>query len=115
MDVGGGIEIQVLHVDLNIGMWINRTRLQPGTTVTTHFHSGMVLAVTERGRWYYLESPEQVNTPGSYLFEPAGSVHTLQAAHDTDGPTVSWFAIWGANVNVDKDRKVTAVIDAYTI
>ncbi|CUT12724.1 hypothetical protein BF49_3804 [Bradyrhizobium sp.] len=56
-----------------------------------------------------------MNTPGSYLFEPAGSVHTLQAAHDTDGPTVSWFAIWGANVNVDKDRKVTAVIDAYTI
>ncbi len=113
--LGEGLELQLLHVDLNSGLWINRTRLKPGTKVSTHFHAGMVLAVTLEGRWFYLESPEQVNVPGSYLFEPAGSVHTLQAAADQDGPTVAWFAIWGPNINLDAAREVTGILDAYTV
>ena len=115
VQAGDGIELQLLHVDLNAGLWINRTRLKPGTQVPTHFHAGMVLAVTLQGRWYYLESPEQVNSPGSYLFEPAGSVHTLQAEKDQTEDTVAWFAIWGPNINVDASQNVTAVLDAHTV
>lgn len=113
--MGEGLELQVLHVDLNTGLWINRTRMQPGTTVSTHFHAGMVLAVTLEGRWSYLESPEQVNSPGSYLFEPAGSVHTLQAAPDQEGPTIAWFAIWGPNINIDAAGQVVSVLDAHAV
>lgn len=113
--LGDGLELQLLHVDLNAGLWINRTRMAPGTSVTTHFHAGMVLAVTLEGRWFYKESPEQVNTAGSYLFEPAGSVHTLQAAADQDGPTVTWFAIWGPNINIDANGEVLGVLDAHAI
>lgn len=113
--LGEGLELQLLHVDLNVGLWINRTRMKPGTSVTTHFHAGMVLAVTLEGRWFYKESPEQVNSPGSYLFEPAGSVHTLQAASDQDGPTITWFAIWGPNINIDPNGQVIGVLDAHAI
>ncbi|WP_304273939.1 2,4'-dihydroxyacetophenone dioxygenase family protein [Caulobacter segnis] len=113
--VGEGVDLQLLHVDLNQGLWINRTRLKPGTAVPTHFHAGMVLAVTLQGRWFYQESPNQVNSTGSYLFEPAGSVHTLQAAADQSEDTIAWFAIWGPNINIDGDRQVTAVIDAHAI
>lgn len=115
MSVGDGAELQLLHVDLNQGLWINRTRLKPGTAVPTHFHAGMVLAVTLQGRWFYEESPKQVNSPGSYLFEPAGSVHTLKAADDQIEDTIAWFAIWGPNINLDENKQVTAVIDAYTV
>lgn len=113
--LGEGLELQLLHVDLNAGLWINRTRMKPGTSVSTHFHTGMVLAVTLEGRWFYKESPEQVNSAGSYLFEPAASVHTLQAAADQEGPTITWFAIWGANVNIAPDGQVLSVLDAAAI
>lgn len=109
------MELQLLHVDLTNGLWINRTRLKPGASVPTHFHAGMVLAVTLQGQWYYRESPQQVNTAGSYLFEPAGSVHTLQAAEDAGEDTLAWFAIWGPNINVDENRQITDVFDAYAV
>lgn len=110
-----GVELQILHVDLNAGLWINRTRLRPGTTVPTHYHTGMVLAVTLQGSWYYLESPDHVNRPGSYLFEPPGSVHTLHAPASGSSPAVAWFAIWGANIDVDAEGGVHRVLDAYTM
>jgi 2,4'-dihydroxyacetophenone dioxygenase len=113
--VGKGVELQLLHVDLNSGLWINRTRLQPGASVATHLHAGLVLAVTLEGRWFYKESPDQVNIAGSYLFEPAGSVHTLQAAADQTGSTTAWFAIWGPNINIDENGQILSVLDARAI
>ena len=44
---------------------------------------------------------------GSYLYEPAHSVHTLTVSKDGEGADV-WFAIYGANVNVDADGNVYA-------
>jgi 2,4'-dihydroxyacetophenone dioxygenase len=113
--VSEGVELQLLHVDLTNGLWINRTRLQPGANVVTHFHAGMVLAVTLQGKWYYRESPDQMNKAGSYLFEPAGSVHTLQAAADVVGPTIAWFAIWGPNINLNENGEVQTILDARAV
>ena len=76
---------------------------------------GPVLAVTLQGRWFYKESPEQVNAPGSYLFEPASSIHTLTIPEDQDGPTIAWFAVYGPNVNLDPDGKVDTIMDAGTL
>ena len=64
------------------------------------------------GSWGYEEYPEYLNRPGSYLYEPAHSVHTLVVPDDNDGETDVWFAIHGANVNVDDDGQVTGVTDA---
>jgi len=53
-----------------------------------------------------------VNTAGSYLFEPAGSIHTLHALKSNDGITDAWFAIRGANLNLDAAGNVESVLDA---
>lgn len=111
VDVGDGTHLQLLQVDIEQGLWVIRTRFEPGTVVPTHRHTGPVYAFTISGAWKYLESPE-VNTAGSFLFEPAGSQHTLVVPEENEGLTDAWFAIYGANLNLDADGQVTQVLDA---
>ena len=112
IDLGGGNELQLLQVDLATGIWVVRNRFAPGTIVQTHKHTGHVYAFTQTGSWHYKESPEQVNTAGSYLYEPAGSVHTLTVPETNEGVTDVWFTIHGANLNLDAEGKVELVVDA---
>ena len=106
-----GIELQLLQVDIPNGLWVIRNRFAPGSRVQTHKHTGQVFAFTQSGSWKYDEYPE-VNTAGSYLFEPAGSVHTLVVPDTNTEVTDVWFAIYGANLNLDADGNVELVIDA---
>jgi len=108
-----GTAIKLQHVDLNSNLWISMTRLPPGARVVTHYHTGHVYAVTLQGRWFYEESPEEVSEAGSYLFEPAGSRHTLCTPADVEGDTVVWFAVFGANINLGEDGEVLSVVDAH--
>lgn len=112
VELGDGSTLQLLQVDLDQGLWVVRTRFAPGMTVQTHKHTGPVLAFTMSGSWKYLEYPNDVNRAGSYLFEPAGSVHTLHVPEDNDEITDVFFAIHGANLNLDPDGNVEMVIDA---
>jgi len=109
------IRMQVLQVDLANGIWVIRSLFSPDTTVQTHKHTGQVYAFTQRGSWHYLESPESVNRAGSYLYEPAGSVHTLHVPADNEGDTDVWFVIHGANLNLKPDGEVESVVDAGTV
>ncbi len=111
VSVGDGTHIQLLQVDIEGGLWVLRTRFDAGVTIPRHKHTGEVFAFTIAGQWKYLEYPE-VNTAGSYLFEPAGSIHTLTVPADVEEQTDVWFAIRGANLNLDDDGNVTTVIDA---
>lgn len=113
--VSDKVALQLLQVDLTQGLWVLRAKFQPGYEIETHRHTGPVFAVTEKGRWFYREYPDVVNTPGSYLFEPAGSVHTLTTPKDQLGETVVWFAIYGANINLDDKGNITSVLDAPTV
>jgi 2,4'-dihydroxyacetophenone dioxygenase len=113
VDLGGGATLQLLQVDLATGVWVIRNHFQPGYSVQTHKHTGHVYAFTQSGSWHYLESPKSVNTAGSYLFEPAGSIHTLHVPESNEGVTDVWFTIHGANLNLDADGNVEMVIDAH--
>ncbi|MFN6120731.1 MAG: 2,4'-dihydroxyacetophenone dioxygenase family protein [Actinomycetes bacterium] len=115
VDAGDGTHLQVLQVDLAAGVWTLRTRFEPGTTIRTHRHTGAVHAFTLAGRWHYLEYPDDVNEAGSYLFEPAGSVHTLHVPADTDGPTDGVFISHGANQTLDDAGEVVSVTDAHSV
>jgi hypothetical protein len=79
--------------------------------VQRHKHTGAVHAFTQSGAWKYEEYPE-VNRAGSYLYEPAGSIHTLIVPDDNTEPTEVWFAIYGANLNLDANGNVESVFDA---
>jgi 2,4'-dihydroxyacetophenone dioxygenase len=115
VDLGDGVEIKVLQVDLDNGTWIVRNRFAPGTVVQRHRHTGPVYAFTEQGSWFYAEYADDVNGPGSYLFEPTGSVHTLTVPATNTEPTLVWFVVQGANLNLAADGSVEMVIDARTV
>lgn len=115
VDAGDGSQIQLLQVDLNAGVWVVRTRFPPGAQIQRHKHTGHVYAFTQSGCWHYLESPEAMNTAGSYLYEPAGSVHTLNVPASNTEVTDVWFTIYGANLNLADDDSVELVIDAHGI
>jgi 2,4'-dihydroxyacetophenone dioxygenase len=115
VDLGDGSQLQLLQVDLATGIWIVRTKFAPGATIQTHKHTGHVYAFTQTGSWYYLETPQFVNVAGSYLYEPAGSVHTLHVPDTNTEPTDVWFTIYGANLNLGPDGNVELVIDAHAI
>jgi 2,4'-dihydroxyacetophenone dioxygenase len=114
VDLGGGIEIKVLQVKIEEGLWVIRNRFAPGANVQTHRHTGSVYAFTTRGAWRYRES-DFMNVPGSFLYEPAGSVHTLTVPESNTEPTEVFFAIWGANLNLDANGNVEMVIDAQLV
>jgi len=113
--LGDGSKLQLLQVDLNQNLWVVRTHFKPGFAIDTHYHTGPVFAVTQSGEWFYKEYPDKVNKAGSYLFEPAHSLHTLTVAEDATEDAIVWFAIYGSNVNLDDDGNVTSLVDAKSI
>jgi len=113
VDIGEGATLQLVQVDLANGVWVIRNEFQPGYTVPKHRHTGQVHAFTQAGSWWYLESPDQVNRAGSYLYEPAGSVHTLHVPPTNDEATEVAFVIHGANLNLDADGNIEMAIDAH--
>jgi 2,4'-dihydroxyacetophenone dioxygenase len=109
-----GVLFQLLQMNTETGLWIIRVRFQPGVTIQKHRHTGEVFAFTIRGSWRYLEYPD-INVAGSYLYEPAGAVHTLHVSATNKEVTDVWFAIRGANLNLDANGNVEAVIDAAAV
>jgi hypothetical protein len=106
-----GVRVQVVHADIRAGIWVTRMQAEPGVTLSRHKHTGEVFAFTLSGSWKYLEYPE-INTKGSYLYEPPGSVHTLHVLERNTEVTDVWFAIRGANLYLGADDQIEAMADA---
>lgn len=111
VDTGSGVEIKLVQANIDLGLWIVRNRFAPGTVVQKHKHTGQVFGYTLTGAWKYAEYP-YVNRAGSFLFEPAGSEHTLSVLEDNTELTDVWFQIYGANLNLDADGNVESITDA---
>jgi 2,4'-dihydroxyacetophenone dioxygenase len=105
VDIGDGSSLKVIQVKETEGLWIVENIFQAGYEVQRHKHTGPVYAYTTSGAWKY-EEYEYVNRAGSFLYEPAGSVHTLQCVEDN---THVWFQMYGANLNLDADGNVESV------
>lgn len=108
VDIGDGNKLKVIQVDDGLGLWIVENIFQPGYTVPTHRHTGPVFGYTVSGAWHYREYPDDVNRAGSFLYEPAGSVHTLECL---EPDTQVWFQMYGVNLNLDADGNVESVFD----
>jgi 2,4'-dihydroxyacetophenone dioxygenase len=107
VDIGGGNLLKVIQVKEKEGLWIIENIFMAGFEVQTHRHTGPVWGYTTSGAWKYKEY-DYVNRAGSFLYEPAGSVHTLQCVEDD---TRVWFQMYGANLNLDADGNVESVAD----
>jgi quercetin dioxygenase-like cupin family protein len=113
--LGPGIDFQPLLLDPEVGVWSLLATFAPGTTLPIHLHTGPVHGYTLRGSWIYREYPDQPQTAGSYLYEPASSVHTLYVPDDNTEDTVVLFIIYGANVSFTDDGQFHSVLDAVTV
>ncbi|MFK7975529.1 MAG: 2,4'-dihydroxyacetophenone dioxygenase family protein [Halioglobus sp.] len=107
VDIGDGSLLKVIQVKPQEGLWIVENIFKAGYEVDKHRHTGPVYAYTRAGAWRYKEY-DYVNRPGSFLYEPAGSEHTLQSVEDD---TQVWFQMYGSNVNMDADGTITSVVD----
>jgi 2,4'-dihydroxyacetophenone dioxygenase len=109
-DTGMGIKLKVVRYDQLKGTWVIMNRFDPGTRLQIHRHTGPVDGYTLRGRWHYLEY-DFWSTPGSYIYEPANSVHTLDVPEDNTGETDVLFIIEGALLNLDPEGNVESYSD----
>jgi 2,4'-dihydroxyacetophenone dioxygenase len=107
VDIGDGNKLKVIMVKPQEGLWIVENIFMAGAEIPRHRHTGPVFAYTTSGAWKYKEYPD-VNRAGSFLFEPAGSVHTLTALEDN---TQVWFQMYGVNLNLDENDNVESVFD----
>ena len=107
VDIGDGSLLKVLQVKPGEGLWIIDNIFQAGYEVQKHRHTGPVWGYTVSGAWKYKEY-DYVNRAGSFLYEPAGSEHTLQCIEDD---TRVWFQMYGSNLNLNDDGEVEMVVD----
>ena len=107
VEIGDGNKLKVIQVDEGEGLWIVENIFQAGYAVQTHRHTGPVYGYTTSGAWKYREY-DYVNRAGSFLYEPAGSVHTLECIEDD---TQVWFQMYGVNLNLDADGNIESVSD----
>lgn len=107
------VELKVLRVVEAQGLWVVRSRFAPGARIETHRHTGDVHGFTQTGCWHYEEYG--IDYPaGTYIYEPANSVHTLRANADNQGPTEVLFIMRGANLVIGENGEVVRVDDGPT-
>ena len=109
VEIGVGNKLKLLQVKRGEGLWIVENIFMAGYEVQTHRHTGPVWGYTYAGAWKYKEY-DYVNRAGSFLYEPAGSIHTLQCIEDG---TKVFFHMYGANLNLDANGKVESVADGF--
>jgi 2,4'-dihydroxyacetophenone dioxygenase len=109
-DTGAGVDLKVVRYDAARGTWVIRNRFRPGTRLQIHRHTGPVDGFTLSGRWHYLEY-DFYSTAGSYIFEPANSVHTLDVPEDNPTDTDVLFVIEGSLLHLDPDGMVESTTD----
>jgi 2,4'-dihydroxyacetophenone dioxygenase len=107
VDYGGGNLMKVLRVDEAESLWIVENIFQANFVAQIHRHTGPVYGYTVSGAWKYKEY-DYVNRAGSFLYEPANSVHTLTVLEDN---TQVWFQMYGANLNLTEDGTIESVTD----
>jgi hypothetical protein len=89
--------------------WSELMRLEPGSGVPLHRHTGEVHAYGLSGTRQILGTGETAG-PGSYVFEPAGTVDAWQAVGDQ--PCVLHLKITGAIQYIGADEQVTEIVDS---
>jgi 2,4'-dihydroxyacetophenone dioxygenase len=113
VDSGRGSMKQMVRLHLDSGTWIIRDRFQPGYRAQRHRHTGPVHAFTTSGAWRY-EEYDFVAGPGSYVHEPANSVHTLDVPRENADVTEVLFIVEGGLLMLDDDDAVTAYVDGFS-
>lgn len=109
-----GIELKVLRTGEGSGRYTLMNRFAPGTVLPKHVHHGEVHAFTLAGRWGYLEYDWE-SSAGDYVYEEAGSVHSLVVPADSEDHAVIQFVIDQGMDFLDAEGNVFHSEDAESI
>lgn len=80
--------LKLIKVDPIGGQWIALLKVPPNSELPLHHHAGTVMVWTIAGRWRYLEH-DWVATPGSFVYETAGTRHTPVSVGDDEVITLN--------------------------
>jgi hypothetical protein len=101
MPVGTIGHSRPLMYDTHTGSWVSILGASGSGTIQRHRHAAPVTAWTLDGGWGYREH-DWVARAGSFVYEPAGHIHTLYI-HPDVGHMTAVFHIFGPLVYVDAD------------
>ncbi len=101
MPVGNIGHSRPLVFDVANGSWISLLRAKGAGTLQRHRHAAPVTAWTLDGSWGYREH-DWVARAGSFVYEPAGHIHTLYI-HPELGHMTAVFHIFGPLIYINDD------------
>jgi quercetin dioxygenase-like cupin family protein len=110
-----GIHLKPLRLDPERNEWVFMAVCAPGCSLPLHYHTGPAQVYTLQGRWCYREYPNEPQVAGSYLYEPAGSVHTFYCPEDNTEDTIVIAWLEGAQVCFGEDGSFVGVNDAVLV
>lgn len=99
-----------LLFDLAAGVTVNILRYPKPGVIGRHVHDGPVYSYTIEGAWHYPEH-DWVATPGTFIWEPPGEVHTLVV----DQSMMAFYVMHGGLVSVDEQDRPIRVDNALTL
>ncbi|MDJ0674216.1 MAG: 2,4'-dihydroxyacetophenone dioxygenase family protein [Calothrix sp. MO_167.B42] len=111
---GEGTWFQACYFNVTTGGFANVLKILPGRQLDTHYHISTVHGFTLRGKWGYREH-DWIATPGSYIFEPPGELHTLYVPEDSPEPMITFFVLSGGLIYTKSDGSFAGYDDGFTL
>jgi 2,4'-dihydroxyacetophenone dioxygenase len=102
--------IRHLSFDVRHNVYANILWVKKGGSLGKHRHRGKVFACTLEGSWRYLEY-DWVATPGSYVQESPGAIHTLVS--DNPEGMKTFFLLNGAVEFFDDNENLLETLDVF--
>ncbi len=97
--------------DIKNGGWISVLKARGSGTIQRHRHAAPVTAFTIDGAWGYREH-DWVARAGSFVYEPAGHIHTLYIDPEASSMTAV-FHVSGPLAYVDADGTIEDYEDVF--
>lgn len=106
---GPGLSFKPLRFFPDNAGWAQLLRLEPGTVIRRHRHTGEVHAFNLSGYRLLIEANTRIG-PGTYVHESAGDVDSWQAVGEE--PCLLYVEVHGVVEYLGPDGAVDVVVDA---
>jgi 2,4'-dihydroxyacetophenone dioxygenase len=116
VQIAPGFSIKLIRATSDDDVWVELLRVEPGTVIPRHRHTGEIHAYTLAGQRELLDTGEIVGA-GSYVYEPAGNHDSWRAVGTV--PLLIFVTVQGAIEYLDERGSVikrstaTSAAEAY--
>lgn len=106
----GGHLYLPLMFNVAAGITVNILRYSKPGVLGRHVHDGPVFSYTMEGAWHYLEH-DWVATPGTFIWEPPGEMHTLAVKESM----MAFYVMHGGLTTLDENDQPIRVDNCLTL